>query len=382
VEWGHGNVRVALVHDYLNQYGGAERVLEALHTLFPDAPVYTSLYDPIALPAHYQTWDIRTTFIQRLPGAPRRHQPYLALYPFAFGRLKLNGYDVILSSSSAFAKGVPKPPGALHICYCHSPMRFAWNFAHYAAREQLSPLARRLLPPLMAWLRRWDVRTARTLDAIIANSSAVAERIRRYWGREATVIFPPVDVERARPAPPSEIGDYFLIVSRLVPYKRLDLAIAACNALGLRLKVVGDGRDRTTLQAQAGPTIEFLGTVSDEEKFTLYARCRAAIFPAEDDFGIAQVEVQASGRPAIALARGGACDTVIDGVTGVLFAEQTVDGLIAALQRFEHLTFSPETIVAHARRFSRGRFLGEMRTFIESVRAERAARAQAAALVS
>jgi glycosyltransferase involved in cell wall biosynthesis len=356
---------VALVHDYLNQYGGAERVLEALHDLFPEAPVFTSMYDPAAMPPSYRSWDVRTSFMQRLPGVHRHHQIYLPLYPLVFQRLRLQGYQVVLSSSSAFAKAVRPAPGALHVCYCHSPMRFAWNFQQYAEREQIGPLLRWALTPLMAWLRCWDVATAKRVDVVVANSRAVAGRIRAWWGREASVIFPPVDVDRARPAPPGAIGDYFLLVSRLVPYKRIDLALAAFKALELPLKVVGEGRDRAALMAQAGPTIEFLGQVSEDEKFHLYAHCRAAVFPAEDDFGIAQVEVQAAGRPAIALARGGALDTVIDGVTGVLFPEQTVESLIDAVRRFERLHFSPEELVRQARRFSRARFQDEMRALIE-----------------
>ena len=362
---------VALVHDYLNQYGGAERVLEALHDLFPEAPVFTSMYDPGAMPPGYRAWDIRTSFMQRLPGVHRHHQMYLPLYPLAFRRFRLEGYQVVVSSSSAFAKGVRPAAGALHVCYCHSPMRFAWNFRQYAEREQIGPLVRRALPPLLAWLRAWDVATARRVDVVVANSRAVAGRIRAWWGREASVIFPPVDVDRAQPAPPGEIGDYFLLVSRLVPYKRIDLALAAFNALGLPLKIVGEGRDREALMGQAGPTIQFLGQVSESEKFHLYAHCRAAVFPAEDDFGIAQVEVQASGRPAIALARGGALDTVVDGVTGVLFPEQTVESLIDAVRRFERLHFSPGELVRHARRFSRGRFKEQMLLLIERALEER-----------
>lgn len=359
-------VRVAIVHDYLNQYGGAERVLEILHELFPDAPVYTSMYAPEQLPSFYRSWNIRTTWLQHLPGIHRRHQLYLPLYPLAFSQLRLNQADLVISSSSAFAKAVRVPAGTLHICYCHSPMRFAWNFPEYAAREELPPLLQRLLPPFMAWLRRWDRRTAQRIDAIAVNSRAVADRVRRFWGRDSTVIHPPVAVDRAHIVPPQEVGEYFLVVSRLVHYKRLDLVIEAANALRLPLKIVGDGRARPALERLAGPTVQFLGSVSDDEKFALYARCRAAIFPAEDDFGIAQVEVQAAGRPAIALARGGALETVIDGVTGLLFPEQTVESLLAALRRFDHLHFDPVTIRAHAERFRPERFRTEFMAFVEA----------------
>ncbi|GBD18977.1 GDP-mannose-dependent monoacylated alpha-(1-6)-phosphatidylinositol monomannoside mannosyltransferase [bacterium HR27] len=364
-------VRTAIVHDYLNQYGGAERVLEVLHALFPDAPVYTSIYAPDRLPAFYRSWDVRTSWLQRLPAIHRKHQLYLPLYPLAFSRLRLDGFDLVVSSSSAFAKSVRVSPGTVHICYCHSPMRFAWDFTTYAAREELPALVRQLLRPFMAWLRRWDRRTAQHIDVIVANSHTVAERIRRYWGRDAVVVHPPVSVDRAQPAPPQEIGDYFLLVSRLVHYKRLDIVIEACNQLRLPLKVIGDGRARSALERLAGPTVQFLGTVSDEEKFHLYARCRAAIFPAEDDFGIAQVEVQAAGRPAIALARGGACETVVDGVTGVLFPEQTVESLVAALRRFEHLQFDPGTIRQHAERFRPERFQAAFTDIVRSALAVR-----------
>lgn len=365
--------RVALVHDYLNQYGGAERVLEALRDLYPDAPVFTSIYAPDQMPPAYRSWDVRTSFMQHLPAVHRHHQPYLPFYPLAFRRMRLDGYDLILSSSSAWAKGVPTPPGALHVCYCHSPMRFVWHFEGYAERERLGRAARHLLPPFLNLLRRWDVATSRTVDHFIANSTTVARRIADFWGREAAVIYPPVDTDEAEPVAPSEVGDYFLLVSRLVPYKRFDIAIEAFNALGLPLKIVGEGRARPDLERIAGPTIEFLGSVSDAEKYRLYARCRAAIFPAEDDFGIAQVEVQAAGRPAIALAAGGALDTVIDGVTGVHFAPQTAEALIEAVRRFERLSFSSEQIVAHAARFSRARFQREIAEFVAERLAERQA---------
>ena len=356
--------RIALAHDYLNQYGGAERVLEVFHDLYPEAPVYTSIYAPNRMPESYRSWDIRASFMQHLPGIHERHQPYLLLYPIAFQRFRFNAYDLVLSSSSAFVKGIRVPGNALHICYCHSPMRFAWDFDHYVQRERIGLAARRLLPPLLACLRRWDVETARGVSHFIVNSTAVAQRIQTYWGRSSTVICPPVETAGARPVPPDEVGNYYLLVSRLVPYKRFDIAIDAFNALGLPLKIVGDGRARTELERRAGPTIEFLGAVSDEEKYRLYARCRAAIFPAEDDFGIAQVEVQAAGRPAIALAAGGALDSVIDGGTGVHFQPQTPEALAQAVLRAEGLTFPAETIVRNAERFSRPRFEREISKFV------------------
>lgn len=362
----HGTPRVALVHDYLNQYGGAERVLEVLHDLYPTAPIYTSIYAPELMPESYRSWDIRVSPMQRLPGIHRHHQPYLPLYPLAFERFRLDGYDVVLSSSSAFAKGVHVPRGSTHICYCHSPMRFAWDFSRYAERERMNGATQRLLPVLMNRLRRWDIASANRVDHFIANSTTVQRRIKDFWGRDSTVIFPPVETGSISPAPPDEVSDYFMLISRLVPYKRFDLVIEAFNELKLPLKIVGSGRALTELQRLAGPTIEFLGAVSDDEKARLYARCQAAIFPAEDDFGIAQLEVQAAGRPAIALAAGGAIDTVIDGETGLLFEPQSAAAIVAAIRRFEQLTFSSERIVGHAQRFSRERFQREISDFVSS----------------
>lgn len=367
--------RVALAHDYLNQYGGAERVVEVLHRIYPDAPVFTSIYDPDSMPPDYRSWDIRTSFLQHAPAIHRNHQPYLPLYPVAFKFLRVNGdYDVLLSSSSAWGKGVSADPALLHICYCHSPMRFAWDFDHYAERERMDGFSRKLVQPILKRLRNWDRATARRVDHFIANSQTVQRRIEEFWGRESTVIHPPVDTGQVEPAASSDIGDYYLLISRLVPYKRFDLVIEAANRLAIPLKIVGDGRARAELEAMAGPTVEFVGRVSDEERNRLFARCRAAIFPAEDDFGIGQVEVQAAGRPVIALDRGGAQETVLDGETGVLFSPQTVDGLAEAVERFSRLEFSTERIVQHAEQFSRGRFESEIESFVADRYSEHRAR--------
>jgi glycosyltransferase involved in cell wall biosynthesis len=359
----HG--RTVLVHDYLNQYGGAERVLEVLRELAPEAPVFTSIYDPASMPARYRDWEIHQTWIDRMPGVHKHHQRALPAYPLAFERLRLPACDLVLSSSSAFAKMVRPPAGAVHICYTHAPMRFAWNLDAYVERERLPGSTRTALRPLMALFRQRDRATANRVDRFVANSSVVRDRIRAFWQRDAAVINPPVEVADFQPAPESEVQDYFLIVSRLVPYKRLDLAIEACNALKLPLWIVGDGRDREMLEALAGPTVRFLGRVSDDERRTLYARCRASIFMSEDDFGIAQVESQAAGRPVIALAAGGALDTVVDGVTGVHVHEQTVESLVEALSRFARTGFETERLVEHARSFSRERFERELVGLVE-----------------
>jgi glycosyltransferase involved in cell wall biosynthesis len=372
--------RVALAHDYLNQYGGAERVVEVLHRIYPTAPIFTSIYDPESMPPDYRSWDIRTSFLQHAPAIHRRHQPYLPLYPLAFKFLRINGdYDVVLSSSSAWGKGVSVDQDVLHICYCHSPMRFAWDFGHYAERERLDGLSRRMVIPILKRLRNWDRATAGRVHHVIANSRTVQQRIEQYWGRASTVIHPPVDTDRVEPVTPDEVGEYYVLVSRLVPYKRFDIAIEAANRLGIPLKIIGDGRARAELEAIAGPTVEFLGRVSDEEKNHLFARCKAAIFPAEDDFGIAQVEVQAAGRPVIAYDRGGAQETVIDGESGVLFSPQTVEDLIDAIRRLERLPVTPSRIVEHAGQFSRERFEHEIREFVMARYEEHLAGASAVA---
>jgi glycosyltransferase involved in cell wall biosynthesis len=339
--------------------------VEVFHDMYPDAPVYTSIFDPESMPPDYKTWDIRTSFLQHAPAIHRNHQPYLPLYPLAFKFLQVDdGYDVLLSSSSAWGKGVRVDPSMLHICYCHSPMRFAWDFDHYAERERMDGLSRTVVQPILRRLRNWDRATSRRVHYFIANSQVVQARIAEFWGRESTVIHPPVDTQNFEPAAPDEVDEYFVLISRLVPYKRFDIAIEAANRLGIPLKIIGDGRARAELEAMAGPTVEFMGRVDDAERNRLLARCRAAIFPAEDDFGIGQVEVQASGRPVIAYDRGGSRETVIDGETGVLFSPQSGDGLIKAIKRFEQLTFSSYRIVEHADQFSRERFEREIGNFI------------------
>lgn len=365
--------RTVLVHDYLNQYGGAERVLEALHAMAPGAPVVTSLYLPEALPSFYRTWNIRPLWVNRIPGAHHHHQRMLPFYPSAFERVRLPRCELVLSTSSAFAKMVRPPAGATHVSYIHSPMRFAWDLESYIKRERLPAVALPALRPLMAYMRRRDRATAARVHRFIANSTVVQARIRAFWRRDAVVVHPPVDVERFTPAPPDAVGDYFLMVSRLVPYKRFDVAIEAANVLHLPLWIVGDGRDRAALERLAGPTVRFLGRVSDDELAELYARCRAAVFMSEDDFGIAQVEAQAAGRPVVAYAAGGAYDTVVPDVTGVLVKEQTVSSMIDAVNRFEQLQFDPDVLVQHARRFSRERFQRELLAVVETALAERGA---------
>jgi len=355
-------MRVAIVHDYLNQYGGAERVLEALHDLYPAAPVYTSIYDSAAMPASYRSWDIRTSWMQRLPGWRRAFRAYFLLYPSAFESFDLSGYDLILSSSSAFAKGVIPAPGARHICYCHTPMRFAWRTGSYVEREEIDGARRVILSILLTYVRLWDVATTSRVDAFVANSREVAGRIQRYYGRAAAIIPPPVDLPLYRPEP---VGDFYLAGGRLIPYKRLDLAVHAFSALGLPLKVFGDGRDRAALEAAAAPNVEFLGYVSEELRRELFARCRAFIFPGEEDFGITPLEAMAAGRPVIAYAAGGALDSIVEGVTGRFFRTQSAAALAAAVAASRADQYDSAAIRRHAEGFGRDVFMERMCAFID-----------------
>ena len=359
-------LRVALVHDWLNQVGGAENVLETLVGMFPGAPIFTSMYAPEVMPDSYRAWPIRTSFMQHLPGVTRHHQAYLPVYPFAFSGLDLAGYRLILSNKSGFCHGVRVPQGAVHICYCLTPTRFLWQYASYRQREPLRPWLDVALRPVLAALRRWDYDAAQRVDHFIAISTEIRERVQRFYGRQSQVIFPPVDVGSFLPTSGSP-GDYFLAGGRLVPYKRLDLAVRACSDLGLKLLVYGDGRDAAALARMAGPTVSFLGRVPRARLVQLYQQAKAFIFPGREDFGIAPVEAQAAGRPVIAFGAGGALDTIIPGQTGELFWEQAVPALAAALARFDPASYDPAACRASAERFGTPRFVGEMRALIERV---------------
>lgn len=355
--------RVALVASWLNQYGGAERVLEVLHEMFPDAPVYTSMYAPEAMPASYRSWDIRTTFMQRLPLVTRKHQLFLPLYPLAFESLRLNGYDLVISNTSAFAHGTHTGSGTTHICYCLTPARFLWDYAGYVRREQIGRVARSVLPAIIAPLRFWDRAAAQRVTHYVAISRLVAERIRTIYRRQSTIIYPPIDAGAFTPS--SEYDDYFLIVSRLIPYKRIDLAVQAFTRLGLPLRVIGDGRDRASLEKMAGPSVRFLGRLPDADVKDQLRHCRAFVFPGEEDFGLAPLEAMASGRPVIAYAGGGALETVVSGVTGEFFHEPTVDALAATVETFRPERFDPITIRRHAETFDRSVFVQRLRAFVK-----------------
>ena len=358
-------MKLALAHDWLNQIGGAEDVLEALARQYPDSPIFTSIYAPEMMPQHYQGWDIRRLWLDKLPGIHRRHQPFLPLYPLAWGGLRVKDYDVILSNKSGFCHGLRVDARALHICYCLTPTRYVWQLDSYLAGEGLGKTTEALLRPLVAWLRRWDYAAAQRVSHFIAISSAVQARIREVYQRESHIIYPPVDTRRFQPCAAHEIDDYYLIVSRLAPYKRIDLAVQAATELGIPLKIAGAGRDLPRLQALAGDTVEFLGFVPDADLPALMARCRALLFPGLEDFGITPVQAQAAGRPVIAYRGGGALDTVVEGETGSFFDEPTLAGLKQVWQNFDAFAYNPDVMRRQAMRFDSSVFRARLDAFVQ-----------------
>ncbi|MCA9883798.1 MAG: glycosyltransferase [Anaerolineae bacterium] len=363
-------MKLALVHDWLNQVGGAEDVLATLVEMYPQSPIYTGLYAPEVMPDFYRDWDIHTLWIDKLPGIHNHHQPYLPVYPPAWGGLKLEGYDVILSNKSGFCHGLQfDPQQSVHVCYCLAPTRYVWQLDAYIAREGLGKPAEMVLRPLVNWLKRWDYDAAQRVTHFIAISTEIQERIKSYYDRESVIIYPPVETDRFQPVAPEEVEDYFLIVSRLIPYKRIDLAVQAATRLNVPLKIGGKGRDMERLRAMAGPSVEFLGFVPDDELPTLMAKAKAFIFPGLEDFGITPVQAEAAGRPVIAYGAGGALDTVIPGMTGEHFAELTVDSLAEVMANFDASHYDPQTIRQHALKFDVGVFDAQIRAFVHQAHA-------------
>lgn len=344
-------LRVAIVHYWLVGMRGGERVLERLLKLFPRADIYTHVYDPQSVSRIIRERIVKTSFIQNLPGATKRYQSYLPLMPIALEQFDLRGYDLIISSESGPAKGVIAAPGAAHVCYCHSPMRYLWDHYH----EYLGTAGRvskMVMPPIFHGLRQWDVSSASRVDHIVANSNFIRQRVKRAWNREASVVHPPISVEKYGMS--DWVGDHYLWVSQIRPYKRPRLAVEAFNRLKLPLLVVGDGPELEDLQKIAGPNIRFRKRLSFDELRYAYASARALVFTPEEDFGMVPVEANASGRPVIAYGRGGVTDSVIPGKTGVFFMEQTVDSLCDAVERFERWLpdFDPRAALANAARFA------------------------------
>jgi glycosyltransferase involved in cell wall biosynthesis len=360
--------RVAIVHEWLTIPGGSEQVVLELLEMFPAAELFTSVYDPAPWPSAIKERVVHVSALGRIPGATTHYPKLLPLMDSAFRAFDLSGYDLVLSSNHACAKNVKVPPTALHVCYCHTPMRYAWDEG-FLAGEDLGLAARLALPRLLPRLRRQDVRGAASPDVFVANSEHVAKRIAQHYGRTARVVHPPVDVEHflgIERAPQRE-RDFYLVFGRVVPYKRVDLAVDACLRLGRQLEVAGDGRALEAIRAEArgAGSIELLGRVSASERDRLLGVTRALLFPGEEDFGIVPVEAQAAGVPVIAYGLGGACETVVDGVTGVLFDAQEPASLAAAVERFEALALDEARIRENARRFGRERFRLEMAGVID-----------------
>jgi len=362
--------RVALVHDFLLDVRGAERVFLALCDLFPAADLFTAVYDEEGTEGRFANRRVHTSFLQRLRPTAASFRALLPLYPYAVEAMDLRGYDLVISSSSAWAHGVIPDETATHVCYCHNPFRYAWN-----AREETlaghGPLVRAGLHMVFQRWRQWDSIAAQRVDAYVANSETTQRRIARYFNRTSDVLYPPVETGRFAPGP---VGDAYVVLSELMPHKRIDLAVRAFSRLRQPLIVVGNGPEARALRRIAGPTVRFEGRVSDERAAQLLSEARALVVTATEEFGIAAVEAQAAGRPVIALAEGGVQETVRDGVTGAFYAEPTVDALCEVLQRFDPLDVDPAACVENAARFDVGHFQRGMRRVVDDVAAERPAR--------
>jgi glycosyltransferase involved in cell wall biosynthesis len=364
-------MRVAIIHYWLVGMRGGEKVIEALCEMYPQADIFTHVYVPGSVSDRIRQHKVIPTFINALPRAARMYKTYLPLMPLALEQLDLRGYDLIISSESGPSKGIIPPPDALHVCYCHTPMRYIWNMYH-DYRNSAGRVARLMMPPLTHYLRMWDVTSAARVDSFVANSATVARRIHRYYGAGSVVIHPPVDTDAFSIAAPSELGDYYLMAGELVSYKRPDLAVRAFNEMKLKLVVIGGGEMLDEIRRLAGPTITVLGTQPFDVLKQHYARCRALIFPGEEDFGMVPVEAMASGRPVVAFGLGGATETVANGISGVFFAEQTVEAISSAVRSLAGIEIDSGKIAAHARQFGRDQFFQKMRTHIDQRLAEKA----------
>ena len=366
-------MRVGLVHDWLTGMRGGEKVLLSLARMFPDAPIHTLLHVRGSLDPELERRDIRTTFMQGLPGVERHYRSYLPLFPAAAATIDVSGYDLVISSSHCVAKGVKRRLGALHVCYCHTPMRYVWDrYDDYFGGDRVAAPLRPVVGLIASRLRAWDVATAPRVDHFAANSNYVAARIRRYYGRPSTVIPPPVDTDFYTPGPDGS-GAYDLVVSALVPYKRLGLVLDAYRGSPVPLKIVGSGPEADRLRASAGPEVSFLGRIDDAALRGLYRGCRAVIMPNVEDFGITAVEAMACGRPVVAFGEGGGTESVIDGETGIVFREPTPAALRAAVDSLPGLRFNTAALRARAEVFSRRRFESRFRAFLDAARAENAA---------
>ncbi|MDD5071604.1 MAG: glycosyltransferase [Patescibacteria group bacterium] len=359
-------MRVALIHDHLAQDGGAEKVLKVLAEMFSEAPIYTLLYEKKNADKYFKNRRIETSIIQKLPGGIRHYQWYMPFMPMAVEFFDLREYDLVISDTSSFAKGVVTSTNTLHICYCHTPTRYLWDYTHQYINElKYNKYLKKIISLVLNYVRIWDRLAADRVDAYIANSMAVKDRIKKYYRRRAAVIYPPAEIENFYISEKQD--DYFLIGGRLAPYKRVDIVVEAFKNSGKNLKIFGDGVDLERLKGIAAgrKNIEFLGRVDDKTKADLYSRCQAFLNPQEEDFGITVIEAMASGRPVIAFRKGGAAETVVEGKTGIFFDEQTPEAVAEAVENFGKNRWQPDEIRSQAERFSVEKFKKEMKGFIE-----------------
>jgi glycosyltransferase involved in cell wall biosynthesis len=364
-------MKIAFVHDYLVQYGGAERVLECLCELYPYASIYTIVYNKEAMHGVFEDKRIYTSYLQKFPFAKKWHRAFPLLMPPAIEEFDLSKYDVVISDSSSYAKGVITNPETLHICYMHTPMRYAWDDCQKYTRDFYFPyFIKRLIPFAMNYIRVWDKISADRVDLFIANSNFVSRRIKKYYQKESVVINPPVDIKKFTIDQKTEKKDYFLMVGRLIAYKRHDVAIKAFNSMGIKLKIIGRGPELKRLKKISGKNIEFLGRVSDEELRKYYAECQAVIFPQEEDFGIVAIEALASGKPLIAYKGGDIPEHMEEGTMGVFFEKQTSQDIEGAIKKFGDMTFDPHYIRSKVEKFDREIFKEKMKSFIENAMIE------------
>ncbi len=357
--------KIALFQDYLAQFGGAERVTEAIHQALPEADLHTTLSVPEKMSPYLSKVETKTTWMQLLPAKSKLYRHYFLFYPFAVESAKLDDYDLVISSCCGYSKGVKRGKNGVHVCYCHNPMRWVWRFPEYMAREKFNAPTKFILRSMVQGLKQWEMKAAQRPDYFIANSHIVARRLKAAFGVDAEVIEPPIETSRFWIS--KDVEDYYLVLSRLVSYKRIDLAVEACTRTGRRLVVIGDGPDRERLQAMAGPTVTFLGRQPDRTVNRYASRCRALIFPGEEDFGMAPLEINAAGRPVVAYGAGGATETVIEQVNGILFRDQTSEALIEALERCEYRIWDPTTIRKIAQRYDIHLFQERFLDFVSKV---------------
>jgi glycosyltransferase involved in cell wall biosynthesis len=357
--------RVALVHDFLLDLRGAERTFEVICGVYPDADVFTAVHDPVGTEGRFAHRNVHTTYLQRLHPSSRNFRALLPFYPAAIESLDLRGYDIVVSSSSAWAHGVIPDAGAAHLCYCHNPFRYAWN-ARERALETRNPITRTALRPILHRWRQWDWIAAQRVDRYVTTSDLTRARVRRYYGLDSNVLSPPVDTARFSPSEDGRLGDHYLLVSEQVFHKRIEVAIDAFNRLALPLVVVGDGPEHRRLRRMAGPTIRFTGRLGDVQVGELMRRCQALVVTAAEEFGIAAVEAQASGRPVIAYGEGGALETVIEGRTGAFYPTPTAEALAETVRAFDPLAIDPADCVQQATRFSADRFVDGLRSLVDA----------------